>query len=134
MVRVKGRIRERDGVIGARVREIRQVRGVTQGVLAKKLGISPQQLQKYESGANKISASRIEIVAAVLDVPVSVFFQMPGRGGKERLETLTQAVPGRQAQRLMQAFHGIASRRLRALLVHNALVFAEEKSAVAEEE
>ncbi len=50
------------------------LRGMTQSVLAEQIGLTFQQLQKYESGANRISASRLWEIAQILDVPVASFF------------------------------------------------------------
>lgn len=61
--------------VGKRLRHQRWVLGVTQGELAEALGIRFQQVQKYESGSNRVSASRLWDIAKVLDVPVSFFFE-----------------------------------------------------------
>ncbi|MGF1550932.1 MAG: helix-turn-helix domain-containing protein [Paracoccaceae bacterium] len=61
--------------VGQRVRQRRWMVGMTQSQLAERVGIKFQQIQKYETGANRISASRLWDVAAALDVPVSFFFE-----------------------------------------------------------
>ncbi len=64
--------------VGARVRMRRTLLGMTQMDLADALGMSFQQVQKYESGANRISASRLFALSRVLDVPIEyVFGDMP---------------------------------------------------------
>jgi transcriptional regulator with XRE-family HTH domain len=63
-----------DRYIAARLRDIRQRRGLTQETLGEALGITFQQIQKYETGRNRISASRLHAVAGVLQVPVTEFF------------------------------------------------------------
>lgn len=60
--------------VGARVRMRRILLGLTQGKLATAIGMTFQQIQKYERGANRISASRLFELARVLDVPVAFFF------------------------------------------------------------
>jgi transcriptional regulator with XRE-family HTH domain len=60
--------------VGMRVRLRRTLQGLTQENLAKALGITFQQVQKYERGANRIVASRLFEMARVLNVPVSYFF------------------------------------------------------------
>lgn len=60
--------------VGQGVRSRRMLRGMTQSVLAEQIGLTFQQLQKYESGANRISASRLWEIAQILDVPVASFF------------------------------------------------------------
>ncbi len=60
--------------VGRGVRSRRVLCGMTQSVLAEQIGLTFQQLQKYESGANRISASRLWEIAQILDVPVASFF------------------------------------------------------------
>lgn len=61
--------------VGKRVRHRRWMLGVTQQQLGNKVGIKFQQIQKYETGMNRISASRLWDIAEALDVPVSFFFE-----------------------------------------------------------
>ncbi|MGV6848681.1 MAG: helix-turn-helix domain-containing protein [Marinibacterium sp.] len=61
--------------VGKRVRHRRWLIGMTQQQLAEKVGIKFQQIQKYETGANRVSASRLWDIADALDVPVSFFFE-----------------------------------------------------------
>ncbi|PTX54128.1 transcriptional regulator with XRE-family HTH domain [Litoreibacter ponti] len=60
--------------VGKRLRHQRWLVGMTQSELADALGIRFQQIQKYETGANRISASRLWDIAQAMDVPVSYFF------------------------------------------------------------
>ena len=61
--------------VGQRVRQRRWMIGMTQQQLANAVGIKFQQIQKYETGANRVSASRLWDIAAALEVPVSFFFE-----------------------------------------------------------
>jgi len=61
--------------IGQRVRHRRWLLGMTQQQLAQSVGIRFQQIQKYESGANRVSASRLWDLSQALDIPVSFFFE-----------------------------------------------------------
>ena len=61
--------------VGKRVRHRRWLIGMTQQQLAEQVGIKFQQIQKYETGANRVSASRLWDMADALDVPVSFFFE-----------------------------------------------------------
>ncbi|MCP5089172.1 MAG: helix-turn-helix transcriptional regulator [Rhodobacteraceae bacterium] len=61
--------------VGKRVRHRRWMIGVTQQKLGESVGIKFQQIQKYETGMNRISASRLWDIAEALDVPVSFFFE-----------------------------------------------------------
>lgn len=73
--------------VGSRVRLRRTLIGLSQSELASILGLTFQQVQKYENGANRISASRLYKVAEALSVPVSFFFDAmePANGKSEHL-------------------------------------------------
>jgi transcriptional regulator with XRE-family HTH domain len=104
--------------VGKRIRHRRWMNGTTQQQLAENVGIKFQQIQKYETGMNRVSASRLWDIANVLDVPVSFFFEgldqeapsdapngnMPGDilTDKEALELLRSyyAIPENQRRRL----------------------------------
>lgn len=61
--------------VGKRIRQRRWLTGMTQQQLAEQVGIKFQQIQKYETGANRVSASRLWDIADTLEVPVSFFFE-----------------------------------------------------------
>ena len=61
--------------VGKRIRHRRWMIGMTQQQLAEKVGIKFQQIQKYETGMNRVSASRLWDIARAVDVPVSFFFE-----------------------------------------------------------
>jgi len=75
-----------DVEIGRRVREARLSHNLTQTELGNAIGVSFQQIQKYEKGTNRISGSRLWMIGNVLEVPVVYFFQ--GLDG----EAITEAV------------------------------------------
>jgi transcriptional regulator with XRE-family HTH domain len=60
--------------VGARIRMRRRLQGVSQEKLAEALGLTFQQVQKYERGANRVSASKLYEIAAMLKAPVAYFF------------------------------------------------------------
>ena len=60
--------------VGGRVRMRRTLLGMSQGKLGNAMGLTFQQVQKYEKGANRISASKLHAISCVLNVPVSFFF------------------------------------------------------------
>jgi len=71
--------------VGSRVRLRRTMLGMSQEKLGEHLGITFQQIQKYEKGANRIGASRLQEIARVLNTPVSFFFEdAPGGAGGEQ--------------------------------------------------
>lgn len=61
--------------VGKRIKEIRTVRGLTQSNVADHLSISFQQLQKYETGANRVSASRMFELSKLLNITPAFFFE-----------------------------------------------------------
>jgi transcriptional regulator with XRE-family HTH domain len=65
--------------VGARIRLRRLLLGMSQGALGDQIGVTFQQVQKYERGANRVSASKLAQIADALDVPVGNFFE--GLGG-----------------------------------------------------
>lgn len=68
-------VREIDQHVGRRLRQRRIMMDYSQTFLAEQVGLSFQQFQKYEKGANRISASKLHEFAQILDVPVSYFFE-----------------------------------------------------------
>jgi transcriptional regulator with XRE-family HTH domain len=64
-----------DKHVGSRVRMRRMMINMSQEKLGERLGITFQQIQKYEKGTNRIGASRLQQIAVVLGVPVSFFFE-----------------------------------------------------------
>lgn len=63
-----------DYFIGARIRRLRTERGMTMNDLAARLNLSYQQVQKYETGANRLSAAQLFILAQIFSVPLTAFF------------------------------------------------------------
>ena len=70
-----------DIYVGSRVRMRRKMMGMSQEKLGERLGITFQQIQKYEKGTNRIGASRLQKIAEILEVPVSYFFPDPSSEG-----------------------------------------------------
>lgn len=107
--------------IGRKIRTLRLERGLSQSRLATGIGLSFQQLQKYESGANRVSAGRLQRIAALLGVPVTVFYGVPA-GRAKRAEVPSDEpfvyLQARGAVRVARAYAGISSRATKnALLV-----------------
>lgn len=95
--------------VGARIAQLRIARGLTQSDLARIAGgLTFQQFQKYEKGANRVSASRLLQVAVALGVPVAYFFEgLPGAGGPDETGVDTYGAP----TALLQSKHGWAMAR-----------------------
>lgn len=111
-----GRLNGRKAVdvhIGSRVRLRRAMLGLSQQALARTLCITFQQVQKYESGANRIAGARFFDLAAALDVPVSYFFEeSPEPGGSSEDEPGTWML-NRETIELARAYHAIANESTR---------------------
>ncbi|MGE0746961.1 MAG: helix-turn-helix domain-containing protein [Rhodospirillales bacterium] len=73
--RTRGRADPVDVHVGSRVRMRRTLLGLSQEKLGEALGLTFQQVQKYERGANRIGASRLHQISRILDVPVTFFFE-----------------------------------------------------------
>ena len=61
--------------VGGRIRLRRNILGLSQEKLGEQLGITFQQIQKYEKGTNRVGASRLQEISSILEVPVSYFFE-----------------------------------------------------------
>ncbi|MEP9372082.1 helix-turn-helix transcriptional regulator [Mesorhizobium sp. KR1-2] len=71
-----------DVYVGSRIRLRRNMLGMSQENLGEQLGITFQQIQKYEKGTNRVGASRLQAISSILAVPVSFFFEdFPGQEG-----------------------------------------------------
>ncbi len=70
--------------VGRRLREARLAKGMSQTDLGEPIGVSFQQVQKYEKGANRIGGSRLWAISNVLEVPVGFFFEGLGKLGKTK--------------------------------------------------
>ena len=113
-----------DTHVGRRMRQRRELRGMPQKELAKKLGISFQQIQKYESGANRVSASKMWELCGVLNVEPGYFFEgldhgRKRRGASDRKQDSYQPDPhsARQVLDLNQGFQKIKDQQVRRQLV-----------------
>jgi transcriptional regulator with XRE-family HTH domain len=75
-----------DTHVGSRIRLRRNMIGMSQEKLGEQLGITFQQIQKYEKGTNRVGASRLQAIAQILNVPVSDFFEnAPQQDGESAL-------------------------------------------------
>lgn len=77
-----------DVFVGHKVREARAAKGMTQTQLGDLIGVSFQQMQKYEKGTNRIGSSRLWGISVALDVPVTYFFEGLQGAGEVNQKTL----------------------------------------------
>lgn len=103
--------------VGKRIRVYRQQAGLSQTQLGDALKLTFQQVQKYEKGVNRVAPSRLEVIARVCGVPVSVF--MPSldgqKGNSAPLPFAELQING--AQDLLAAYGKIKNSKIRAALV-----------------
>jgi transcriptional regulator with XRE-family HTH domain len=100
-----------DAYVGNRIRNCRILRGMTQEKLADNLGLTFQQIQKYEKGSNRVGASRLFEISRIFDIAVGYFFEdMPAevtdspvsgpRGNMLSSEGIEESIEGKDASRL----------------------------------
>ncbi len=113
-----------DEHVGDRIRVRRTLLGMNQEKLGEALGLSFQQVQKYEKGTNKVSASRLFQLSNILNVPASYFFDnVPADSASHtrRLSDDGKAVPAdmpisRESLKLIRAYYGLPSPALRKIV------------------
>jgi transcriptional regulator with XRE-family HTH domain len=112
-----------DVIVGRHIRTRRLLLDMNQQELARALGVTFQQVQKYESGANRVSASRLWEIAAVLNMPIAYFFpdngQEPGSEQPEQPESIE----------LVRLFYTIADPQIRQQLFDMVKVSAASRDA-----
>ena len=105
--------------VGKRVRHRRWLVGMTQQQLAERVGIKFQQIQKYETGANRVSASRLWDIAETLQVPVSFFFEgledAASSGSAPRDAIPSDLMGDKEALDLVRSYYAIPENQRRRL-------------------
>jgi len=122
----------RDAEVGRRVRSRRLECRLSQTELADRIGVTFQQVQKYEKGVNRIGAGRLQRISEALEVPISFFFGNQ-TGSSSRDQGASESVFGFMqtsgSVRIVKAFHKIKSRKARQLLVEMAEELASVEAA-----
>lgn len=126
-----------DLYVGARLRVRRKVLGLSQTQLAEALGITFQQIQKYERGANRISASKLYEAAKLLHSPVSYFFDgleetSNGDDDDGFSQRMTQFVATPEGLELAGLFPRLSDRRLRRRVVDLVRAMVDDDPEPAE--
>jgi transcriptional regulator with XRE-family HTH domain len=122
--------------VGSRVRLRRMMLSMSQEKLGEQLGITFQQIQKYEKGTNRIGASRLQHIARVLSVPVSFFFEdapgTPGQTGgmaeSPQTQHIVEFLSSAEGIQLNRAFVRIKSPKLRRRVIDLVRGMAGEDS------
>lgn len=112
----------------------RKIIGLSQEKLGDKLGITFQQIQKYEKGTNRVGASRLQAMAQALDVPIAFFF--PGDGGpegpgmqEEGTAFMMDFMSTSEGLELSRAFVRIRNTKVRRKLLELVRAMGEEQAA-----
>jgi transcriptional regulator with XRE-family HTH domain len=115
----KRRAGPEDVEIGRKIRLLRLERGLSQSDLAKAIGLTFQQVQKYEKGANRVSAGRLQQIADFFKVSIMFFFGGMGAKPKRKDErgSILALLQTKGAVRLLRAFGQIASRSTKYALI-----------------
>jgi transcriptional regulator with XRE-family HTH domain len=120
-----------DVEVGRRIRARRIERGMSQTALADGLGLTFQQVQKYEKGTNRVGAGRLHQIASLLDVPISFFFDIPDQalnGVTPEKSELFQHLQSKDAVRMLKALSEIEDTRIKHLLTNlTELIAAQQK-------
>lgn len=107
-----------DSHVGKRIRQRRWLVGMTQQKLAECVGIKFQQIQKYETGANRVSASRLWDIADALEVDVAFFFEglkSDQDGAVEEQSIPTDMMGDKEAMDLVRSYYAIPENQRRRL-------------------
>jgi transcriptional regulator with XRE-family HTH domain len=121
--------------VGSRVRLRRMMLGMSQEKLGEALGITFQQIQKYEKGTNRIGASRLQHIASVLTVPVSFFFEdAPGTPAdaanlENSRDYVVDFLSSSEGVQLNKAFVRIKDAKLRRRIIDLVRAVAGEEDA-----
>ncbi|MBR9824380.1 MAG: helix-turn-helix transcriptional regulator [Alphaproteobacteria bacterium] len=105
--------------VGKRLRRRRRLLGLTQQQLAESVGIRFQQIQKYECGANRVSASRLFELAEALDVPVQYFYEglsQRDEAANEGSQLAADVLSQKETVDLIRAYYRLGERPRKRLL------------------
>ena len=119
-----------DIFVGSRVRLRRLMVGMSQEALADRLGVTFQQVQKYEKGTNRISASRLQAISDVFRVPPSFFFQddentVPSAGIAHETGDVSTFVSSKEGLDLNRAFLKIEDAAVRKSIIQLATALSK---------
>jgi transcriptional regulator with XRE-family HTH domain len=116
-----------DSVVGAKIRIFRTNRGLSQTALGEAIGVTFQQVQKYERGTNRVGAGRLSRIAVVLGISIGQLFESADDAADATSPFRLLAEPG--ALRLLKAFSRTSDPRVRRGITLLLESFANQKSA-----
>jgi transcriptional regulator with XRE-family HTH domain len=104
-------------MVGRNVRLYRMAAKLSQDELGRKIGVTFQQVQKYEKGTNRIGASRLNRISEALEVPIPALFEGVRSIPASRHTSLSELLTQPRSFRLARAFSGIADDEIQRCLV-----------------
>jgi transcriptional regulator with XRE-family HTH domain len=102
-----------DVEIGQRIRARRMAKGMSQTELGNLLGVTFQQVQKYEKGVNRVGAGRLPLIAKIFDVPIGDLFQEEASASRNGAAVPTKLVTDAATVRLLTSYASIANSAIR---------------------
>ncbi|WP_413711683.1 helix-turn-helix domain-containing protein [Rhizobium sp. Rhizsp82] len=122
---------EIDANVGARIRARRKLLGLSQGALAERLGITFQQVQKYEKGSNRVGSSRLQSIAIILGTtPAALFGEDPSASEVPELSLIERHLGSNENVALNKAFMKITDPGTRKAIISLIKSLAEGTEAV----
>ncbi len=123
-----------DVYVGGKVRMRRKMLGMSQEKLGEQLGITFQQVQKYEKGANRIGASRLQAISQILEMPISYFFPHEpvaagGMGENAQSDYVSDFMMSSEGIELNRAFAQIKDPKLRRKVIDLVRTMAAANAA-----
>lgn len=119
-----------DAQVGTRLRNRRTLVGMSQQELGRRLGITFQQIQKYERGLNRIGAGRLFRISNILDVPVAYFFEDVEEGGSPETATPEGAslkqLQSRETLELVRYYSSIPDKSIRSQILRMSKALADD--------
>jgi transcriptional regulator with XRE-family HTH domain len=117
-----------DRLVGQNIRVFRKAKGLSQAALGNALGLTFQQVQKYEIGANRVGSGRLAKIAKVLDVPIERFFhnRTSGAEGADEGDIVTDLLVLPYALRMLKALKNVPNNKVRLSLVMLAESIAQK--------
>ena len=109
-----------DRHVGATIRTRRKALGISQTKLAVRVGLTFQQIQKYECGTNRVSASTLYEIAKALSMPIAEFFdELPitGRQSSRQSQALMRFATTKEGREIAEAFPGIDDKKRRRAII-----------------
>ena len=106
-----------DAIVGHHIRAHRLARRMSQSALARRIGVTFQQVQKYEKGVNRVGSGRLVRVAAALDVPVMALLAGLSASAKNPVSSPVALIAQAQPLRLVKAFAAIDDKGVRRALM-----------------